>query len=177
MRITVRRKRECGFTLVEMLAALVAAVVVIGAATGFVLTAAIREFKVLGANALEARHESLAEAMLVSIKSATAFQIYPTDPGIKFGSSLTPGKSTGNLLVCVRADLGLEEEFLLSGNQIVYTQLDGGPPRAKYFDYVSTSGGVPLFDTNLGIIQAHWNVITSLDLVPFSVYGLPLRMQ
>jgi hypothetical protein len=177
MRIKARRKREGGFTLVEMLAALVAAVVVIGGATGFMLTAAIREYKVLGANALESRHASLAEAMLVSIKSATAFQIYTRDPGIKFGSALSPGNPTGNLLVCVRADLGLEEEFLLSGSQIVYTQLDGGTPQAKYFDCVSTTGGAPLFDANLGIIQAHWNVTTSLDLVPFSVYGLPLPMQ
>ena len=176
MKIAAHRKRECGFTLVEMLAALIAAVVIIGAATGFMLTAAIRQYKVLRANALEARHESLAEAMSTSIKSATAFQIYTVDPGIKFGSpSLPPGESTGNLLVCKRS--GLVEEYALAGNQITYTQLDGGNPRVKYFDGASTTGGASLFDASLGIVQAHWNVTTSLDLVPFSVYGLPLAMQ
>ena len=75
MKIVSRKNSELGFTLVEMLAALVAAVVIIGAATGFTLTAAIRQFKVLGANALEAQHESLAETISVSIQSATAFQI------------------------------------------------------------------------------------------------------
>src|SRR4029077_244424 len=92
MSILARRKTEFGFTLVEMLAALLAAVVVIGAATGFMLTAAIRQIKVLAANALEAQHESLAEAMALSIRSATSFQIYAVDPGIKFGSSLAPGE-------------------------------------------------------------------------------------
>jgi hypothetical protein len=175
MSVVARRKTEFGFTLVEMLAALLAAVVVIGAATGFMLTAAIRQFKVLGANTLEAQHESLAEAMTVSIKSATAFQIYAVDPGIEFGSSLAPGEPEGNFLVCKR--LGLVEEFGHSGNQISYTRLDGGSPRKRYFDYATTMGAASLFDTNLGIIQAHWNVTTSIDLVPFSVYALPLPMR
>jgi type II secretory pathway pseudopilin PulG len=176
MKIVLTRKREFGFTLVEMLAALIGAVVVIAAATGFMLTVAIRQYKVFGANALEARHEALAEAMAASIKSATAFQIYTTDPGIKFGSSsLPPGESTGNLLVCMRS--GLVEEFAFAGNRINYTQLDGGDPRVKYFSGASTTHGAPLFDANLGIIQAHWDVATSLDMVPFSVYGLPLSMQ
>jgi Tfp pilus assembly protein PilV len=175
MRIVARRKTVLGFTLIEMLAALLAAVVVIAAATGFMLTAAIRQFKVLGANTLEAEHESLAETMTASIKSATAFQIYAADPAVKFGSSLTPGGPEGNFLVCKR--LGLVEEFVFAGNQISYTQLDGGTPRTRNFDYASTTGGASLFNTNLGIIQAHWNVTTSIDLVPFSVYGLPLPMR
>jgi type II secretory pathway pseudopilin PulG len=171
----VHRKSEFGFTLVEMLAALIAAVVIVGAAIGFMLTAAIRQFKVLGANALEAQHESLADAMSVSIKSATAFQIYMAEPGIKFNSSLAPGDPEGNFLVCKRA--GLVEEFAFAGDRITYTQLDGGNPRTRYFDYASSTGGASLFNTNLGIIQAHWTVTTSIDLVPFDVYGLPLPMR
>jgi prepilin-type N-terminal cleavage/methylation domain-containing protein len=169
------RRRPRGFTLVEMLAALVAAVVIIGAATGFMLTAALRQYVVLAANALEARHENLAEAMTESIKAATAFQIYASDPGIKFSSqiALPPGETRGNFLVCVRP--GFIEEFALSGNQIIYTQLDEAGARSKSYDKVSTSA--PLFDTNLGIIQAHWDVTTALDLIPFNVYGLPLSMQ
>jgi type II secretory pathway pseudopilin PulG len=174
MKIMRHKNSELGFTLVEMLAALVAAVVIIGAATGFMLTAAIRQLKVLGANALEAQHESLAETMSVSIQSATAFQIYAVEPGIKFDSSLAPGEPEGNFLVC--RGPSLVEEFALVGNQISYTQLDGGNPRIRYFDHVAT-GKASLFNTNLGIIQAHWNVTTSLDLVPFNVYGLPLPMR
>jgi hypothetical protein len=146
-----------------------------GAATGFMLTAAIRQFKVLGANTLEAQHESLAEAMAGSIKSAIVFQIYSVDPGIKFGSSLAPGEPEGNFLLCKRP--GLVEKFGFTGNRISYTRLDGGNPRERYFDHATTIGAAPLFDTNLGIIQAHWNVVTSIDLVPFSVYGVPLPMR
>ncbi len=102
MSIVACRKTELGFTLIEMLAALLAAVVVMGAATGFMLTATIRQFKVLRANTLEAQHESLAEAMAVSIKSATVFQIYAVDPGIKFGSSLAPGEPEGDFYAMER---------------------------------------------------------------------------
>jgi hypothetical protein len=175
MSVGARRKTDFGFTLVEMLAALLAAVVIIGAATGFMLTAAIRQFKVLGASTLEAQHDSLAEVMTASIKSATVFQIYAVDPGIKFASSLAPGDPEGNFLVCKRP--GLVEEFGFSGNRISYTRLDGGSPQKRYFDYATTMGAASLFDTNLGIIQAHWNVTTSIDLVPFSVYALPLPMR
>ncbi len=175
MKIVSRKNSELGLSLVEMLAALVAAVVIIGAATGFMLTAAIRQFKVLGANALEAQHESLAETMSVSIQGAPAFQIYAAEPSIGFDSSLAPGEPEGNFLVCRRASL--VEEFALVGTRISYTQFDGGNPRTRYFDYATTTGNASLFNTNLGIIQAHWNVTTSLDLVPFSVYGLPLPMR
>jgi type II secretory pathway pseudopilin PulG len=170
-----RKNRESGFTLVEMLAAVVTAVVVLGAATGFMLTAALRQYAVLAANALEARHENLAETMTESIKAATSFQIYAADPGIKFGPSLLlpPGEPNGNFLVCVRS--GLVEEFAFSGNQISYIKLDASGARSKYYGQVSLSK--PLFDANLGIIRAHWSVTTSLDLVPFNVYGVPLAMQ
>ena len=175
MNVVRRRKSEFGFTLAEMLAALITAVVVVGAATGFMLTAAIRQFKVLEANALETRHESLAEAMSTSIQSATAFQVYAAEPAIKFNSRLAPGEPEGNFLVCKRP--GLVEEFAFAEHRISYTELNGGNLRTRYFDYASTTGGAPLFNTNLGIIQAHWNVTTSIDLVPFSVYGLPLPMR
>jgi type II secretory pathway pseudopilin PulG len=175
MNALTSRKSEFGFTLVEMLAALIAAVVVVGAATGFMLTAAMRQFKVFGANALETQHESLAEAMSTSIQSATAFQVYAAEPAIKFNSPLAPGDPEGNFLVCKRADL--VEEFAFAANRITYTELDGGNPRTRYFDNASTTGRAPLFNTNLGIIQAHWNVATSIDLVPFNVYGLPLPMR
>jgi type II secretory pathway pseudopilin PulG len=175
MNVPRLKKRESGFTLAELLAALVAAVVISGAATGFMLTAALRQYAVLSANALEARHENLAEVMTESIKAATSFQIYAADPGTKFSSTLAlpPGETRGNFLVCIRA--GFIEEFALSGNQISYTQLDAAGARSKFYGGVSTSA--PLFDANLGIIQAHWNVTTSLDLVPFNVYGLPLSMR
>jgi type II secretory pathway pseudopilin PulG len=175
MNVVIRRRSEFGFTLVEMLAALIAAVVVVGAATGFMLTAAIREFKVFEANALEAQHESLAEAMSTSIQSATAFQIYAMEPAIKFNSPLAPGEPEGNFLVCKR--VGLVEEFAFAANRIAYTELDGGNSRTRYFGYANTTDGASLFNTNLGIIQAHWNVTTPIDLVPFSVYGLPLPMR
>jgi type II secretory pathway pseudopilin PulG len=175
MKTMICRKGEFGFTLVEMLAALIAAVVIVGAATGFMLTAAIRQLKIVDANALEARHESLADAMSASIQSANALQIYAADPGIKFDSRLAPGEPEGNFLVCKRA--GLIEEFAFAGNRITYTELDGGNPRTRYFDYANTTDGASLFNTNLGLIQAHWNVTTSIDLVPFSVYGLPLPMR
>ncbi len=55
MKIMSHKNSELGFTLVEMLAALVAAVVIIGAATGFMLTAAIRQLSFETLNAKKKR--------------------------------------------------------------------------------------------------------------------------
>ena len=36
----------------------------------------------------------------------------------------------------------------------------------------------PIFNTRIsGIIQAQWNVDTTVDEVPFNVFGVPLQMQ
>ncbi|MFZ0502945.1 MAG: type II secretion system protein, partial [Chthoniobacterales bacterium] len=66
---------QSGFTLAEMLAAMLGVFLVVSAATGFLLTAMQRQAAVLQATSLEAQHEALAEIMDDSIKSAVDFQI------------------------------------------------------------------------------------------------------
>jgi hypothetical protein len=161
-----------------MLAAMLGVFLVVGAATGFLLTAMQRQAAVLQASTLEEQHEALAEIMDDSIKSAVDFQIYQeTPPGLT--SPLAPGNSSGDYLVCVNQDG--TREFHFDGTEIDYQQNQGPAVQRRIFPGVSpvTQNGKsqPVFNSGLGIVQAQWNVETTVDRVPFNVFGVPLQMQ
>jgi prepilin-type N-terminal cleavage/methylation domain-containing protein len=169
---------QTGFTLIEMLAAMLGVFLVVGAATGFLLTAMQRQAAVLQASALEEQHEALAEIMDDSIKSAVDFQIYQeTPPGLS--SPLSPGNSSGDYLVCVNQDG--TRQFHFEGTEIEYQQKQGLALQRRVFPGASrvTQNGKskPVFNSDLGIVQAQWNVETIVDQVPFNVFGVPLQMQ
>lgn len=166
--------------MVEMVAAMVGVFLVVGAATGFLLTAMQRQAAVLQASALEAQHEALAEIMDDSIKSAVDFQIYQQAPGSD-SSPLPPGNSSGDYLVCINQQG--TSEFHFDGMQIEYQQTQGKVVQKRLFPGVSqvsdpnTGQKEPVFNSSLGIVQAQWNVDTTVDQVPFNVLGVPLQMQ
>jgi hypothetical protein len=163
-----------------MVAAMVGVFLVVGAATGFLLTAMQRQAAVLQASALEAQHEALAEILDDSIKSAVDFQIYQQAPSPS-SSPLAPGNSSGDYLVCV--DQQGTSEFYFDGTQIEYQQTQGKAVQKRLFPGVSqvsdanTGRKVPVFNMYLGIVQAQWDVDTTVDQVPFNVFGVPLQMQ
>ena len=172
---------ERAFTLVELLAALGAVVVILGAATGFMLTALLRQNAVLEAERLETMHDDLAQTMVRAIKTAAAFQIYADHSRYQAGS-LENGVRAGNFLVCLKTDpdgTQTESGFELSGGQLVYTRtVAAGTPMVKTFESARIpSGSVTLFNTDLGIVQAAWEVETRQDLVPFRVCAMPLVMR
>jgi len=172
---------ERAFTLVELLAALGAMVVVLGAATGFLLTALLRENAVLEAERLEAMHDDLAQIMVRTVKTAAAFQIY-TDKSQYHPGRSENGVRTGNFLVCVRTDADgtqTESDFELSGQGIIYTKtVAAGTATTKtYANARIPAGSVNLFNTDLGMVQAAWEVQTRQDLVPFRVCAMPLVMR
>lgn len=172
---------EHGFTVVELLAALGAAVVLLGATSGFMLTAFLREDAVLEAERLEAVHDELTQDMSRSIKTAAAFQIY-TDQSQYHAGRLDHGMRAGNFLVCVRTGpdgTQTESDFELSGNQIVYTKtVAAGVKTVRIFANARIpAGAVKLFNMDLGIVQAAWEVETRQDLVPFRVCAMPLVMR
>ena len=166
-----------------MLAALLGVVVVVGAATGFLLTAMQRQVAVVQASALEAQHEALAEIMDDSIKSATDFQIYQaTLPNVS-STPFPPGDAAGDYLVCANQDG--TRVFHFDGSQIEYQLTVNGATQKRAFTGASrvpknsqSGAGDPIFIiTTVGIVEAQWNVDTTVDRVPFNVFGLPLQMQ
>ena len=181
--------RQSGFTLPEMLAAMFGVFVVVGAATGFLLTAMQRQVAVLQATALEAQHEALAEIMNDSIKSAVDFQIYQDAPTSSGNGPLAPGNSSGDWLVCVNQNGtttfhfdGAQFEFQQTGNGAVQKRVFPGASRAStnsdQTNSTQNSNKSPIFNlSNLGIVQAQWDVNTTVDQVPFNVFGVPLQMQ
>jgi prepilin-type N-terminal cleavage/methylation domain-containing protein len=179
---------QSGFTLPEMLAAMLGVFVVVGAATGFLLTAMQRQAAVLQATALEAQHEALAEIMDDSIKSAVDFQIYQDAPASSGNGPLAPGNSSGDWLVCVNQNG--TAVFHFDGTQILYQQTGNGAVQKRVFPGASRASpssdqtnsaqnsNKPIFNSsNLGIVQAQWDVNTTVDQVPFNVFGVPLQMQ
>jgi type II secretory pathway pseudopilin PulG len=180
---------QSGFTLPEMLASMLGVFVVVSAATGFLLTAMQRQVAVLQATALEAQHEALAEIMNDSIKSAVDFQIYQDAPRSSGNGPLAPGNSTGDWLVCVNQNG--TTTFHFDGDQIECQQTGNGVVQKRLFPGASraSSNGAqngnaqsnlksPIFSvSNLGIVQAEWDVNTTVDQVPFNVFGVPLQMQ
>jgi type II secretory pathway pseudopilin PulG len=173
------RAAERAFTLVELLAAVGAVVVVLGAATGFMLTAFLRENAVLEAQRLEAMHDDLAQIMVRTIKTADAFQIY-ADRTQYHAGRLDNGVRDGNFLVCLRTDpdgTQTESGFELSGNRIIYTKTAGATTAKTYAYARIPSGAAKLFSMDLGIVQAAWEVETRQDLVPFRVCAMPLVMR
>ena len=185
---------QSGFTLPEMLAAMLGVFVVVSAATGFLLTAMQRQVAVLQATALEAQHEALAEIMNDSIESAVDFQIYQDAPTGASNGPLAPGNSSGDWLVCFNQNgttrfhlEGAQIECQQTGNGAVQTRVfvgasrpspnNGQPDNDEQPDNGQNSSQ-PIFNlSNLGIVQAKWNVNTTVDQVPFSVFGVPLQMQ
>ena len=186
--------QQSGFTLPEMLAAMLGVFVVVSAATGFLLTAMQRQVAVLQATALEAQHEALAEIMNDSIKSAVDFQIYQDAPTGASNGPLAPGNSSGDWLVCVNQNGTIRFHF--DGAQIECQQTGNGAVQTRVFvgaSRASPNNGQPNNDdqpdnaqnshrpifnlSNLGIVQAQWNVNTTVDQVPFNVFGVPLQMQ
>jgi prepilin-type N-terminal cleavage/methylation domain-containing protein len=173
---------QSGFTLPEMLAAMLGVFVVVSAATGFLLTAMQRQVAVLQATALEAQHEALAEIMNDSIKSAVDFQIYQDAPTGSSNGPLAPGNSSGDWLVCVNQNG--TTRFHFDGAQIECQQTGNGAVQTRVFTGASRgspngqNSHQPIFNlSNLGIVQAQWNVNTTVDQVPFNVFGVPLQMQ
>ena len=181
--------RQSGFTLPEMLAAMLGVFVVVSAATGFLLTAMQRQVAVLQATALEAQHEALAEIMNDSIKSAVDFQIYQDAPTSSGNGPLAPGNASGDWLVCVNQNGtttfhfdGTQFEYQQTGNKAVQKRVFPGAsrvsPNKDQTNSAQNSSNTPIFNlSNLGIVQAQWDVNTTVDQVPFNVFGVPLQMQ
>src|ERR1700740_1109583 len=175
---------QSGFTLPEMLAAMLGVFVVVSAATGFLLTAMQRQVAVLQATALEAQHEALAEIMNDSIKSAVDFQIYQDAPTGSGNGPLAPGNASGDWLVCVNQNG--TTTFHFDGSQFELQQTRSGAAQNRVFpgasrfsnddgQTASSQNGskTPIFNlSNLGIVQAQWDVNTTVDRVPFNVFGV-----
>ncbi|HEY0791973.1 MAG TPA: hypothetical protein VGD78_12990 [Chthoniobacterales bacterium] len=172
---------QAGFSLVEMLAALLGVVVVFGAATGFMLTAFLRQRAVLQATHLEALHSNFALTIAQAVKVADRFRLYP-DRATYLSSPESLGTARGNLLVCwARVESGstVEADFEFTGGELVgHRTAPNGIvsinvcPQARL-----AAGSGQVFDLSLGLVQGQWELTTSQDWVPFRVCAMPLMMR
>jgi len=187
LRETPNAKRETrnatsGFTLVELLAAIISIVVVLGAATGFVLTAMARQKTVLEASQLEAAHSQLANIMYDAMKTADDFQIFADATRLP-GNLQTPygeGVPAGKVLSCRGSGIQRDFEFRAEASghgEIIQTTT--GFARAPVVKTFAATQPPPdgVFSMKNGLLQAHWSVATSMERLDFNVYGTPLNMR
>jgi type II secretory pathway pseudopilin PulG len=185
--------RQKGFTLVELLAAIVSMVVVLGAATGLAITAVARQKMAFDASRLEAIHAELADAIFNAIKTADDFQIFGSASSVQMATnnSYGSGAPSGDYLSCrhsvsIGGNAGdlLEQDFEFvresangSGTliQTVRFLSTAQPEIRREFLGIMTSG--PMFSMKNGIPQAHWSIATTLDRADFNVYAMPLSMR
>jgi len=185
--------RQKGFTLVELLAAIVSMVVVLGAATGLAIAAIARQKIAFDASRLEANHAELADAIFSALKTADDFQIFDSAVSVQMSTnnSYGSGAPSGDYLSCRHTlskgggngDL-LEQDFEFMrglGNEsgtliqtIRFLSTDQ-PEIRRQFAGIMTTG--PIFSMKNGIPQAHWSIATTLDRTDFNVYAMPLSMR
>lgn len=185
--------RQKGFTLVELLVAIVSMIVVLGAATGLAIAAIGRQKIALDASRLEANHAELANTISNAIKTADNFQIFVSGnsanlPQISFYGA---GSPSGDYLTCRHTFFSgagrsetIEQDFeFIAGTkggsgtlvQTVRFLSIGQPDIRREFSGIITTN--PFFSMKNGIPQAHWSVATTLDRVDFNVYAMPLSMR
>ena len=185
--------RQKGFTLVELLVAIVSMIVVLGAATGLAIAAIGRQKIALDASRLEANHAELANTISNAIKTADNFQIFVSGnsanlPQISFYGA---GSPSGDYLSCRHTFFSsagrgetIEQDFeFIAGTkggsgtlvQTVRFLSTGQPDIRREFSGIITTN--PFFSMKNGIPQAHWSVATTLDRVDFNVYAMPLSMR
>lgn len=172
------KRRNEAFTLFELVASIVSVVVVLGAAIGFMITAVARQKAVLDAFQLETGHDTLANVLSSTVKAADGFQIFLDRKAFETGQ-YGPGVPNGNFLSCWRDANGqhVESDFEFAKGQIVYSLLAGGSMTTKTYHAVEPGSGSTVFNMRLGVVQAAWNVVTSIDLIPYRVYAMPLDMR
>jgi len=183
----ISSRDQAGFTLIEMLVVVVSMVVVLAAATGFMITAVARQKAVLAASQLETRHSQLAEAISNAIKAADDFQIFDNSSaasaslrqqyygrGVPAGNYLTCRYDGGSMVGVVEQDF----EFTSAGMLIQTTKFltTQAPEVTKTYGSVGVSQET-CFSMKDGILQAHWQVFTTMDRVDFNVYGMPLSLR
>jgi type II secretory pathway pseudopilin PulG len=173
---------DSGFTLVELLAAIISIVVVLSAATGFLITVMARQKAVLEASQLEAAHSQLADIMYDAMKTAEDFQIFadatrvPANLQTPYGEGIPAGK----VLSCRRSGIQRDFEFRDgasgSGEIIQTTTGFARAPVVKTFSAAQPPPG-GIFSMKNGLLQAHWSAVTSMERLDFNVYGTPLNMR
>jgi len=186
-------RRDAGLTLIELLAAIVSATLVLGAATGLAITAIARQKVEFDAAQLETQHAELANAIFNALKTSNSFQIFDSSRSAESSSlgSYGIGVPSGDYLSCrhnfaIGGESGgtVEQDFeFIHGSadrlgtlvQTIRFVSTGQQQIRKEYSGVVTAG--PLFSMKNGIPQAHWSISTRLDRADFNVYAMPLSMR
>jgi Tfp pilus assembly protein PilV len=173
------RMSEGGFSLLEVLVAQLLLSVVL-----FTVSQTLTLVLVRSVNAMELAHQEDQGARFVSsitlaTKTATAWGIYSNMDDYTSGpdSHLVP---RGNVLVCASTTpLGTPILYVFAYDTVSQTlrrfENNMNSERMTLSRVLPAAG--PIFNQDLGLVQAHWTTSVRNQLLTFSAYGTPTRMR
>ncbi|MBV9298422.1 MAG: hypothetical protein JO066_05545 [Verrucomicrobia bacterium] len=184
MRLVESKSRinaQSGFTLPEALIGLLLAAVATGTITETLTGILKRSYIMIEVTRASDESERFASSFTQTGKAAIDWMVYPN----RAAYLADPARNittTGNLLVF--------EDQLPDGTLI--TELFEYDPLAQTLARYENSlserrsllnhvvysiGHTTLFEQDLGLVQAHWNVQSTYERLDFEAYGNPLRMR
>lgn len=173
------RSRKAGFSLLEVLVALVLLSVVFFTVSQTSTLVLVRSLKALELARWEDQGARFVSSITLAAKTATAWGIY-SDIGAYTNGPETNLAPQGNVLVCDAATP--------SGTSILYVFVYDSVSRTlkRFENNINTERMTlnnvlpvagPIFNQNLGLVQGHWQIPVRNQLLTFSAYGTPTRMR
>ena len=170
-----------GFTLIEALVALLLSAVATGVITDTLTGVLKRSYITVEVTRASDESERFASSFTQAGKSATGWAIY-ADRTAYLADPVANVAVNGNVLVFVDQlpDATLVTE-IFEYDPVAQTlaRYEGtfGQQRSLLNKVVFTTGNPTVFAQDLGLVQAHWTVQSTYELLDCEAYGTPLRMR
>ena len=172
---------EGGFTLIEALVALLLSAVTTGVITDSLTGVLKRSYITLEVTRASDESERFASSVTQAGKCATSWAIY-AERAAYLADPVANVAVKGNVLVfqdqLPDATLVTEIfEYDPVAQTLARYENSLGQQRSLLNKVVFTTGNQTVFAQDLGLVQAHWTVQSTYELLDFEAYATPLRMR
>jgi type II secretory pathway pseudopilin PulG len=170
-----------GFTLIEALVALLLSAVATGVITDTLTGVLKRSYITVEETRASDESERFASSFTQAGKSATSWAIY-ADRTAYLSDPVANVAVNGNVLVFVDQlpDATLVAQIFVYDpvpQTLARYENSLDQQRSLLNKVVFTTGNPTVFAQDLGLVQAHWTVQSTYELLDCEAYGTPLRMR
>jgi len=170
-----------GFTLIEAMVALLLSAVATGVITDTLTGVLKRSYITIEVTRASDESERFASSVTQSGKSATSWAIY-VDRAAYLADPVANVAVNGNVLVCQDQlpDATLVTqifEYDPVAQTLARYENSLAQQRSLLNKVALTTGNPTVFAQDLGLIQAHWTVQSTYELLDFEAYATPLTMR
>jgi len=170
-----------GFTLLEALAGLLLVAVAAGTIADTIMGILKRSYITIEVTRVSDESERFAAAFTQAGKSATSWVVYP-DRAAYLADPVANVSVQGNVLVFqdqLPTGPTIIEMFEYDPVAQTLSRYENtlSQPRSLLNKVVPTKDITTVFGQDLGLVQAHWTVLSQYESMDFEAYGNPLRMR